>query len=109
MGLHGDLWPEVRAVWSARPLTHLNRDFQLPNSDDAFYEFLRDHPLTLYLDGPPLARCDETVARIRNEGNRFYLAGDHHAAFGKYNESICIASVGSEHAGIGYANRSAIY
>ena len=54
-------------------------------------------------------KCNIRSKRIRDEGNLFYQKFDHEGALEKYNESICNADLGSEHLGIGYANRSAVY
>ncbi|EAT36042.1 AAEL011838-PA [Aedes aegypti] len=59
---------------------------------------------------PDLPKDDRKAAAVRQVGNRLYLEMDYPAALEKYNESICWAKgPNSEHLGIGYANRSAIY
>ncbi|KAL9705779.1 hypothetical protein quinque_009297 [Culex quinquefasciatus] len=54
-------------------------------------------------------KCSRKAVKVRAEANRLYLAKEYEKALGKYNESICLAETGSEHLGMGYANRSAIY
>lgn len=46
---------------------------------------------------------------LRGDGNKFYSQRKFHDALLKYNESLCFAEPGSEHLGLAYANRSAVY
>lgn len=50
-------------------------------------------------------KCSRKAVKVRAEANRLYLAKEYEKALGKYNESICLAETGSEHLGMGYANR----
>lgn len=61
------------------------------------------------IDVPEKVKCNRKAAQLRQEGNRLYLDKQFDKAVTKYNESICYAEAGSEHLGMGYANRSAIY
>lgn len=67
------------------------------------------------LGGLPVSKVfqpkDDSASIIaRKSGNNFFIADkDYVSALKCYNRSICLATDGSEHLAIGYANRSAIY
>ncbi|XP_001842438.2 SET and MYND domain-containing protein DDB_G0273589 [Culex quinquefasciatus] len=60
-------------------------------------------------DIPEQGKCDEVAAKLRQQGNRLYMAKKYEEALKKYNESLCFAEAGSEQVGMGFANRSAVY
>uniref|UniRef100_A0A1Q3EWI7 MYND-type domain-containing protein n=1 Tax=Culex tarsalis TaxID=7177 RepID=A0A1Q3EWI7_CULTA len=79
-----------------------------PTSDvTAYRDFvLRNNRL---IDVPERGKCNRRAAELRQEGNRLFLGKKFDDALAKFNESICAAEPGSEHLGMGYANRSAVY
>lgn len=61
------------------------------------------------ISGPEVVKNNAEAVRHRSAGNRAYLEKRFDDALLQYNRSICFAENQSEHLGIGYANRSAIY
>uniref|UniRef100_A0A8D8I8C4 SET and MYND domain-containing protein 4 n=1 Tax=Culex pipiens TaxID=7175 RepID=A0A8D8I8C4_CULPI len=87
-------------------------DLEMPrhrrNADISVYrEFVARHDALI--SGSEAPKDNTTAARLRNVGNRHYLGKRFDDALWSYNRSICFAENLSEHLGIGYANRSAIY
>lgn len=74
------------------------------------YELIKDAddslPLTHKVFRP---KSDAASLVARTQGNQFYKDKNYEKAFQFYNQSICLAPVGSENLAIGYANRSAVY
>uniref|UniRef100_A0A8D8JN18 SET and MYND domain-containing protein 4 n=1 Tax=Culex pipiens TaxID=7175 RepID=A0A8D8JN18_CULPI len=87
-----------RTTGKLRPKSNVTdyRDFVLRRGGDL-----------LVVPEPP--KCNRKAAKLRQQGNRLYLDKQYDDAVSKYNESICYAEAGSEHLGMGYANRSAVY
>ncbi|XP_039451635.1 SET and MYND domain-containing protein 4-like [Culex pipiens pallens] len=79
-----------------------------PNSDVAAY---RDFVLQnqALIDVPERGKCNRWASELRQEGNRLFLSRKFDDALAKFNESICAAEPGTEHLGMGFANRSAVY
>lgn len=75
-----------------------------PNSDVAAY---RDFVLQnqALIDVPERGKCNRWASELRQEGNRLFLSRKFDDALAKFNESICAAEPGSEHLGMGFANR----
>lgn len=75
-----------------------------PSSDLTAYRDFVLRNLRL-IDVPEKDKCNKRAAELRQEGNRLFLSRKFDDALAKFNESICVAEPGSEHVGIGYANR----
>lgn len=56
-----------------------------------------------------MMKSDTKAEELRNEGNKFYAAKKFFDALIKYNESLCHATSDSNHLGLAFANRSAVY
>lgn len=54
-------------------------------------------------------KSNERSVQLRKEGNQLYSNRKFFDSLLKYNESLCLAPVGSENLGLAFANRSAVY
>uniref|UniRef100_A0A1Q3F0H3 SET domain-containing protein n=1 Tax=Culex tarsalis TaxID=7177 RepID=A0A1Q3F0H3_CULTA len=80
----------------------------IPTADVTVYrDFVLQHDALLEV--LELKKCNRTAVQVREAGNQLFLEKKYDEALEKYNESICYAEFNSEHLGMGYANRSAVY